>query len=100
MYASPRATPTMKRKKGMTKSATVTPSHGEWFSAGMNAPASSTMIISCNREKKRLVYFCLNLFKSSALFFNENDREPVQHQSSFITDKYRWLKPKASTSKI
>uniref|UniRef100_A0A0A9DEL4 Uncharacterized protein n=1 Tax=Arundo donax TaxID=35708 RepID=A0A0A9DEL4_ARUDO len=36
----------MKRKKGMTKSATVTPSHGEWFIAGRNAPASSTMIIS------------------------------------------------------
>ena len=35
------------------------------------------------QEKKLLVHICLNLFifKSSALFFNENDREPVQHHS-------------------
>jgi hypothetical protein len=40
----------MKRKNGMTKSAIVTPSQGEWFSAGRKPPASSTIIISCNKE--------------------------------------------------
>jgi len=50
MYASVSETPTMKRKNGMTKSAIVTPSQGEWFSAGRKPPASSTIIISCNKE--------------------------------------------------
>lgn len=40
-------TPTIKRKKGITKSARVTPNHGEWFMDGKAFPASSTKIINC-----------------------------------------------------
>ena len=40
-------TPTPKRKNGITKSASVTPNHGEWFIDGNAPPASSTSIISC-----------------------------------------------------
>lgn len=40
-------TPMMKRKAGMTKSATVTPNHGAWFIPGHAPPASSTSIIIC-----------------------------------------------------
>jgi hypothetical protein len=57
LYANVSETPTMKRKNGMTKSAIVNPSHGEWFSAGRKAPASSTMIISCNKENDQTVSF-------------------------------------------
>jgi hypothetical protein len=46
----------MKRKKGMTKSPIVTPSQGEWFSAGKNPPASSTMIISCSKENNHELF--------------------------------------------
>lgn len=42
--------PTTKRKNGITKSASVTPNHGEWFIAGKYFPASSTKIISCERK--------------------------------------------------
>lgn len=41
-------TPTIKRKKGMTKSARVTPNQGEWFMEGKAFPASSTKIINCH----------------------------------------------------
>lgn len=48
LYAKANETPTMKRKKGNTKSASVTPSHGEWLMAGTRPPTSSTRIISCH----------------------------------------------------
>jgi hypothetical protein len=38
-YVRARATPTMKRKKGITKSASVTPFHGEWLIDGHLPPA-------------------------------------------------------------
>jgi len=50
-------TPTIKRKNGITKSARVTPNHGEWFMDGKAFPASSTKIINCqtNHIKKTKV---------------------------------------------
>lgn len=41
------AMPTMKRKKGMTKSARLQPSHGACPMTGHSPPAPSTSIISC-----------------------------------------------------
>ena len=40
------ATPTMKRKNGITKSARVQPFHGEWSILEYAPPASSTNIIN------------------------------------------------------
>lgn len=43
-------TPTPKRKNGITKSASVTPNHGEWLIDGIAPPASSTRIINCIKQ--------------------------------------------------
>jgi hypothetical protein len=45
----PIETPTPKRKNGITKSASVTPNHGEWFNDGKARPTSSTNIINCTK---------------------------------------------------
>jgi hypothetical protein len=62
----------MKRKNGMTKSAIVSPSHGEWFNAGKKAPASSTMIISCNKEKRSHRVSDLIFRKGPRLYTSKN----------------------------
>lgn len=45
------AMPTMKRKKGMTKSARLHPFHGAWPITGHSPPAPSTSIISCTPRR-------------------------------------------------
>jgi hypothetical protein len=44
------AMPTMKRKKGMTKSARLQPFHGACPMTGHSPPAPSTSIISCTQN--------------------------------------------------
>src|SRR4051812_25523486 len=44
------AMPTMKRKKGMTKSARLQPCHGACPMTGHSPPAPSTSIISCSSK--------------------------------------------------
>lgn len=49
LYVRARATPTMKRKNGITKSARVMPFQGEWLIDGQTPPALSTSIITCTK---------------------------------------------------
>jgi hypothetical protein len=73
----------MKRKNGMTKSAIVNPSHGEWFNAGRKAPASSTMIISCNKKKDHTVFqiFLDNETKGPGLYTLKNTVSQITRKS-------------------
>lgn len=50
------ATPTMKRKNGITKSANVQPFHSEWSIREYAPPASSTSIINCTHSKSFLTW--------------------------------------------
>lgn len=72
----------MKRKKGKTKSASVTPSHGEWLIAGTMPPTSSTRIISCNivgvfQHDLQTIYIVITLINNFYL-------EPLE-----CTDRYQ-----------
>lgn len=46
-------TPTMNKKKGMTKSAKLQPFHGAWAIIGQSPPASSTRIINCYTQNSK-----------------------------------------------
>lgn len=73
LRASAIATPTMKRKKGITKSASVQPFHGEWSMRGYAPPASSTNIITCAHISTRVstknthLFLFLSFYKHIAI---------------------------------
>ena len=54
------AMPTMKRKKGMTKSARLQPFHGACPMTGHSPPAPSTSIISCTQTNAHADMTCRN----------------------------------------
>lgn len=62
-------TPMMKRKAGMTKSATVTPNHGAWLMPGHAPPASSTSIIIYARNQSPRLNFGESEQKTSMIEF-------------------------------
>jgi len=92
LKTKPMETPTTKRKKGITKSASVTPNHGEWFKDGKARPTSSTNIINCKGEP-----LCWLITKMKQLNWKEKETnrnsetaEDIERNKALISSNRKW----------
>lgn len=75
--------PTTKRKKGITKSESVTPNHGEWLIQGKAPPASSTKIMGCKGKN--------NLWRNWSWLRRWQGHEKLREKGGVELVVVRWM---------